>query len=439
MKSYPETVQYLYDQLPMFQRVGDAAVKKDLTNTIRLCHVLGHPHRRFDAIHVAGTNGKGSVSHLLASLLQAAGLKVGLYTSPHYLDYRERIKINGEFIAEDNVVDFVQRIRPGIDQFKPSFFELTVAMAFDFFCREKVDVAVVETGLGGRLDSTNILSPRLAVITNIGLDHQQYLGDTLEEIAEEKAGIIKRGTPVVIGTHQPVIDQVFMQKAKELNAPIHFAPDLCSITGRMDIDEWHLSIDGFGPEVFDAVLGLAGPYQLANVVTSLGALKVLREWLPLDISLDQVRNGLKNVRSTTLFMGRWQWLSKKPKIMVDSAHNEDGIRQVFDELKKRSGALHVVFGVVGDKDLSGVWPHLPKDASYYFCAADLPRSLAGNELHRMALTRGLEGEVYSSVGAALEAAIYAAGNSEDLIFVGGSSFVVAEALEYMNSRVGIPS
>ena len=428
---YQNTLKYLYGQLPMFQRVGKAAFKKDLTNTLRLCHFLGHPHQRFSSIHIAGTNGKGSVSHMLAAILQEAGYRVGLYTSPHYLDFRERIKINGLFISKHDVCDFTDRVRPIIRQISPSFFELTVAMAFDHFCRQQVDIAVVETGLGGRLDSTNVLSPLLSLITNISFDHQEFLGNTLPLIAAEKAGIIKHKVPVLIGSDQDEIRHVFKDKAVAHNAPIHFAREICQVSmNRMHIDELHLTVqfENVDLPAYDFVLPAGGSYQVENANTSLAAIQLLDQYHDISCHKSQIRQGLANMVQSTAFMGRWQLLDRDPLVLVDSAHNEAGIRSVVNRLGDIDCEnLHIVFGMVKGKVVDPILSLMPKDAVYYFCQADQPRALPVTQLIGEATKHGLMGSTHDSVTSAIDQALEKAG-TQDLIFVGGSSFVAAEAI-----------
>ncbi len=428
---YQHTLKFLYGQLPMFQRIGKAAFKKDLSNTLRLCHFLGHPHQRFPSIHIAGTNGKGSVSHMLAAILQEAGYRVGLYTSPHYLDFRERIKINGVFISKHDVCEFTDRVMPVIRQISPSFFELTVAMAFDHFCRQKVDIAIVETGLGGRLDSTNVLSPLLSVITNISLDHQEFLGDTLPLIAAEKAGIIKHQIPVLIGADQAEIQHVFRDKALAQSAPIHFAREICRVSAnRVDLVDLHLTVrseDGDLP-AYEVVLHAGGTYQIENANTAIAAIQLLDRYHLIKCTKDQIKRGLATMVQSTTFMGRWQLLDRDPLVLVDSAHNEAGIRSVVERLLDvECHALHIVFGMVKGKVVDRILSLMPKNASYYFCQADQPRALPVTQLISEATKHGLVGSAHNSVISAIDQALHKA-SRQDLIFVGGSSFVAAEAI-----------
>ena len=390
----------------MYQRVGQAAYKADLGATIKLASYLGNPEKRFKSIHVAGTNGKGSTSHMLASVFQEAGYKTGLYTSPHLKDFRERIKINGKMIPKKNVTEFVEKHQAYFETNQLSFFEMTVGLAFDYFRNEKVDIAIVEVGMGGRLDSTNIVIPEVSVITNIGLDHTQFLGTTLAEIAAEKAGIIKGGIPVVIGESQSDTKPVFNRIATEKNAAISFA----------DMDDSK-----------DFTSDLKGIYQKKNIQTVLGTLKIIQKdgW---NISEENIRNGfLKTIENTGL-MGRWQILRENPKVICDTGHNKEGLLLVIEQLRNENfRALHIVFGVVSDKALDSVLPLMPPTANYYFCKPDIPRGMDAGILASEALRFGLNGEVYPSVQAAYNAALKTA-LKEDLIFVGGSTFVVAEVL-----------
>lgn len=427
-RTYPETLAFLFEQLPMFQRVGPMAFKKDLTNIRALCEALGQPHERLRAIHIAGTNGKGSTAHMLASVLQAAGLKVGLYTSPHYRDFRERIKINGELMPEEAVVDFVEQYETLFQTIKPSFFEITVAMAFDYFAKKEVDWAVVEVGMGGRLDSTNILMPELCVITNISYDHMQFLGETLPEIAGEKAGIIKPGVPVVISETQEETQEVFHKKAAEESAPIIFADQQYEarlVQSGFEVSHYDIYRKG-ALHLEQLELNAYGEYQRKNLQAMLQAIESLH---PKQlVSETQLRAGLRELRASTRFIGRWQVLGKTPLILCDSAHNEAGISMAMQELDRLSyEKLHIVYGMVSDKDPEKVLRLLPREATYYFARPDIPRGLEAAKLAEVALRLSLKGLVYPSVNEALEAARNEAG-AEDLIYVGGSIFVVAEVV-----------
>ncbi len=405
--TYQETVNWMFRQLPMYQHQGASAYKKDLTNSLLLSGYLGFPEKKIKCIHVAGTNGKGSTSHMLASVLIEAGYKTGLYTSPHLKDFRERIKIDGKEIPEDFVVDFIGRHKTFFERNDLSFFEMTVGLAFDYFVSEAVDVAVIETGLGGRLDSTNIITPLLSVITNIGLDHTQFLGNTPELIAAEKAGIIKPGIPVVIGEYTPETKHVFLKKAEEIHSEIFFASDLVSENYPSD---------------------LVGDYQFHNKKTVLQSVRVLQRKKLFDISEDNIKNGLLNVVKNTGLLGRWQQLRSHPLAICDTAHNKDGLKAVMRQvLSAGFENLHIVLGLVNDKDLDEILPLFPKSASYYFCRPDIPRGLDAGILKQAAASFGLVGETYPSVSTAYEKALEQAGNG-DFIYVGGSTFVVAEIL-----------
>jgi dihydrofolate synthase/folylpolyglutamate synthase len=394
----------------MYQRVGPSAFKKDLTNITALCKALGDPQEKFRAIHVAGTNGKGSVSHMLASILQEAGYNTGLYTSPHLKDFTERVRINGEPISQDAVVSFVVKNKELFDEVKPSFFEMTVAMAFEHFVQEDIDVAVVETGLGGRFDSTNILIPLFSLITTIGLDHQQFLGDTLGQIAMEKAGIIKSGKPVIVSDSHPETEPVFREKAAEVGAPIYFADQSV-----MDEAAQHIVCD------------LKGDYQRPNIKLVMAAAAGLHA-TGLEIPPEAILNGFAKVRANTGFRGRWEVLQDKPKVIADCGHNVDGISYVVDQLlQEHYKQLHIVWGSVADKDLKPVLELLPNDAKYYFCKPDIPRGLDAVELQRVAKSVSLDGELYDSVNEAFMAAKFEAAD-DDVVFVGGSTFVVAEVI-----------
>lgn len=428
--SYQETLDFLYSQLPMYQRVGGAALKKDLTNIKALLTELDHPEQKFASIHVGGTNGKGSVTHLLGAALQAGGLKTGLYTSPHYKDFRERIKVDGQYVSKAFVVNFVEKIRPLLNEVKASFFEITVAMAFSYFAECKVDVAVVEVGLGGRLDSTNVLVPELAVITNISFDHQQFLGDTLAAIASEKAGIIKREIPVVIGETHRESAPVFRTTAQNNNAPLYFADQLFRAKQKT-ADSTHSVFEVFRkhhPYVSALPVNLHGPYQYLNIQTALAALEVWQfHQHHRMLEFSAIEKAWYNLRDLSRYQGRWQILSESPRVLVDSAHNKAGLKSVMDHLQQLNGKLHIVLGVVNDKKLEDILPLFPSEAQYYFAKADIPRGLAALELQNTAAKYDLSGESYASVNEALQAAKRVAQTS-DTIFVGGSIFTVAEVL-----------
>ncbi|MCB0632672.1 MAG: folylpolyglutamate synthase/dihydrofolate synthase family protein [Saprospiraceae bacterium] len=429
-QTYQVTLHYLYEQLPMFQRIGPAAFKKDLGNIQALMEALGNPHECFRSIHVAGTNGKGSVAHMLSAALQAQGYKTGLYISPHYRDFRERIKIDGRYISKKEIIAFVDTHRELMERIRPSFFEITVAMAFDCFCRKKVDVAVVEVGLGGRLDSTNIIHPVLSIITNISYDHQQFLGDTLPEIAGEKAGIIKAGIPVVIGETHPETRQVFQDKAAREHAPISFADQLWeAVLIRSDLTHSYYRIKKNGQIIYDEIpVNLHGDYQKMNLQTFMEACSVLNQSSSLSLSREAVLDGSARLKELTRFIGRWQILGEHPTILTDSAHNEGGLRPVLRQIATLPyRQLHMVIGTVADKEVEKVLELFPKNARYYFAKADVPRGLDARLLQQKAAAFGLHGRAYSSVRNALRAAKRHA-DPEDLIFVGGSIFVVAEVV-----------
>jgi len=429
IENYTQAVEYLYSNLPMFQRVGAGAYKKDLTNTLTLCAALGNPHTKFKSIHVAGTNGKGSTSHMLASVLQEAGYKTGLYTSPHLKDYTERIRVNGLAIGEQFVIDFLNKIIPTIEEIKPSFFEITVSMAFSYFAEQQVDVAVVEVGLGGRLDSTNVIIPEVSVITNIGWDHMDLLGDTLEKIAVEKAGIIKLAVPIIISEHQHETDPVFKYKAEKEEATICFAEDFYQV----ELKREH-AFDGFivlwNRDYFFEIdkFPLGGNYQRKNLGCVLMAIELLNEQ-GFVVSIDSIKNGLEKVIKNTHLKGRWQKLSEKPLIICDTGHNKDGITLVMDQLASLSyKTLHIIFGMVKEKDADAILSLLPKEAKYYFCQAKIPRAEIASLLAEKAGSFGLYGKVIEDVNEALTEAKKGA-TGEDVIFIGGSTFVVAEINE----------
>jgi dihydrofolate synthase/folylpolyglutamate synthase len=423
---YPEALEFLYANLPMFQRVGSAALKPDLTNTIQLCERLGNPEKKFKSIHVAGTNGKGSTSHMLASILQSAGYKTGLYTSPHLKEFTERIRINGTEISEAFVIDFVNRIREAIFEIKPSFFEITVAMAFDYFGQQQIDVAVIEVGLGGRLDSTNVITPQVSVITNIGWDHKDILGDTLTAIAFEKAGIIKKEVPVVISERQPVVENVFLEKAKKEKAPIYFASDFLKATQISKPGKLYYDVQRDGQSHLSNVrLPLHGFYQEKNLAGVLYTIGLLNN-IGFKIEESAIRAGLEHVITRTNFKGRWQKLSDAPLMICDTGHNLDGVREVVYQISKQSVAhVHMIWGMVKDKDVTDILALLPGDASYYFCQAKIPRAMDANVLAEKASAVGLKGEIIPDVNDAIRYVLARAAEN-DLIFIGGSTFVVAE-------------
>ena len=434
---YAETLQYLYTQLPMFTRVGSSAYKEDLTNTIELCKRLDNPQDKFKSIHIGGTNGKGSTSHMLAAVLQTAGYKTGLYTSPHLRDFRERVRINGEMISEQQVIDFVVKHQKDFETISPSFFEMTVGLAFDIFAKEKVDIAVIEVGLGGRLDSTNIITPLLSVITNIGWDHMNILGDTLQLIAGEKAGIIKHGVPVIIGEYQPDIANIFLQKAAKEEADISFASDDFEVELKVESEKFKvksrdlidLQIQSNSSQLttYNLQLDLTGSYQLKNIKTVLSAVKQLREQ-GFVITDEHLQIALRQVKTLTGLHGRWEVLSIDPLTICDTGHNPEGIQEVLKNINATPYQhLHFVVGMVNDKDISKVLSMLPTDATYYFCKPDIPRGLEAESLKHQAESFGLSGEIYPNVKTAYQSAQKNATKS-DLVFVGGSTFVVAEVV-----------
>lgn len=423
--NYAETVSYLFNQLPMFSKIGEAAYKKDLTNTIALCEALGNPHKKFKSIHIAGTNGKGSTSHMLAAIMQAAGYKTGLYTSPHLYDFRERIKINGVCCEEEFVINFTQRIQHQIETIAPSFFEITVAMAFDYFAANEVDIAIIETGLGGRLDSTNIILPELSVITNIGMDHMNLLGNTITAIAGEKAGIIKPLVPVVIGESNAETFPVFM--AASISSPISFAED------NRYISDWLYQqpllnvtvVDKNKNEYQHYSLDLTGFYQTKNLLTVLEACSVLQQ-LGWNIQPHHIKEGLSNVKKLTGLHGRWEIIQTNPTLVLDVGHNVDGIKAILTQLDLSNfKQLHWVMGMVKDKDIQAVLQLLPSTAKYYFTKASIPRALDEQELLKQAQELGLTGSSFSDVNSAIKAAKENA-DFNDLILVCGSVFVIAE-------------
>jgi len=408
LDDYQKTINWLFKQLPMYQRQGSAAYKADITNTVELCKYLGNPEKKFKTIHIAGTNGKGSTAHMLSSIFQEAGYRTGLYTSPHLKDFRERIKLNGQMMPKENVVEFIQTNKSFFKRKNLSFFEMTVGLAFDFFAKKEVDIAIIETGLGGRLDSTNVITPLLSVITNIGLDHTMFLGDTLEKIASEKAGIIKKDIPVIIGqTQVKEITNIFEDKARSNDSKIYFADKL-----------------GWLPKY---KTDLKGKYQEFNVNTAIAAVKVL-QLQGENIKDSHIANGLSNVVFNTGLQGRWQKLLDKPVVICDTAHNKEGLEIVMEQLKEQQfDNLHVVIGMVNDKNIEEALGLFPKEATYYFCKADIPRALDASELYEIATNLGLNGKVYSSVRNAYANALETA-STNDFVYIGGSTFVVAEVV-----------
>lgn len=430
--TYPEALDFLFTQLPMYQRDGAPAMKKDLTNIRVLLNWLGNPHEKLRCVHVAGTNGKGTTCHLLAAALQAHGQRVAMYTSPHYKDFRERIKINAEFIPEADVISFTERLRDAALDIQPSFFEITVAMAFEYFARQQPDWCIIEVGLGGRLDSTNIITPVLSVITNIGFDHMQFLGDTLPLIAGEKGGIIKPGVPVLIGETQPETQPVFRDLARANRSQIVFADqayriEITDLEGTDDLRYFTIRLPG-AEAGFVFGTDLAGPHLAKNLLTAYAALLLLdgNDFHP---NGNTIRHGWKQVAATTYYVGRWQILQpQEPLCIADSAHNNEGLLPVIERLKAMGQPLHIVLGVVNDKDLGKALPLFPKDAVYYFVKADIPRGLPAEDLQATAAGHGLLGKVYPSVAAGYAAAKVDARTQKGMVFVGGSIFTVAEVL-----------
>ncbi len=429
--NYNATLDYMFSQLPMFQRIGGAAYKADLNNTIAILKLLNQPQQKFKSVHIAGTNGKGSVSHYLAAIFQSAGYKTGLYTSPHLKDFRERIKINGNMISKQKVTSFISKYKMDFERIQPSFFEMTVGMAFSYFAEENVDIAIIETGMGGRLDSTNLIEPELSIITNIGFDHTQFLGNSLSLIAGEKAGIIKKETPVIIGETSAETQNVFINKASEMKAPVIFADSNFVIN--------NFSHKSYGIKQFLKIevlknskqkryryqSELTGLYQLKNIKTVLTAIEQL-QLIGYKIKNSDVKNGIANVIKLTGLMGRWQLVGIKPLTICDSGHNEDGIKEVLKQIALTPHKqLHFVLGMVNDKEIDKVLSILPCNAIYYFCKADIPRGMNEEILKEKANLLNLKGKTYNSVKKAIQAARKNA-DEEDLIFIGGSTFVVAE-------------
>lgn len=431
---YKDVIQYLYEQLPMFHRVGASAYKADLKATIQLAKILGNPEKQFKSIHIAGTNGKGSVSNMLASILLENGYKTALFTSPHLIDFRERIRINGKMIPQKEVTSFVNSYKKAFDEIEPSFFEWTWALASWYFAKEKVDIAVIETGMGGRLDSTNIINPELCIVTNIGFDHVQFLGDTLDKIASEKAGIFKYQVPVIIGESNPETDAVFLAKAVENLAPITFADRKIPVIESSPANEKNdfLRADfriSYTPEIIKIKSPLSGKYQLKNIATVIAAFLHLKEngWIRKSDSLE---TGIENTVKNTGFEGRWQLLSKNPLSIADIAHNAAGIEAILENIKSYSfKKLRIVLGVVNDKDIEAMLLLLPKNADYYFCKANIPRGLDVNILKEKAGAFSLKGNEYASANDAFENAKNASSDN-DFILITGSAFVVAEVLAH---------
>ncbi len=435
--TYPQTIDYLYAKLPMFQRIGEKAYKKDLHNTLALCEAMGNPQTQFKAVHIAGTNGKGSSSHLIAAILQSAGYKTGLYTSPHLKNFTERIKINGQEISEQFVIEFVEKTKALVEEISPSFFELTTVMAFDYFAQNQVDIAVIEAGLGGRLDSTNVISPEVSLITNISYDHQNILGDTLPQIAFEKAGIIKTAIPCVISELQAEIKNVFKNKAGQTTSQLFFASEEYEILANTQTLATAHSFANSSKEIYFDIFKnkqlflsqisceLKGIYQTKNLCGVLKTIELLKDY---QIEKEHITEGIEKVITLTGLKGRWQKLAENPLTICDTGHNEGGIREIIRQLATINYAkLHFVYGAVNDKDLSKILALLPKDAYYYFCKPNIPRGLEADSLFAQAAQVGLVGEVIGDVRTALDTA-RARANADDMIFVGGSTFVVAEIL-----------
>lgn len=427
--NYGETLDYLFSQLPMYQRIGAAAYKTDLFNTRKLLEIQDHPEKRFRSIHIAGTNGKGSVAHMLASVLQSQGYKTGLYTSPHLKDFRERIRINGLMIPEESVIRYVDKYHNAFEIIKASFFEMTVGMAFEYFADEAVDIAVIETGLGGRLDSTNVIEPELSIITNIGHDHMRFLGNDLPSIAKEKAGIIKKNVPVIIGRAEGEVLEVFKARAKEQNAELVLASDFAQIQSLQHIDgpksQLLLDVDFIdGTKLEQLRCPLTGSYQIENVLSVLTALCFLPEYLFVDEQA--IHNGIKNVKENTSFFGRWEILSQTPYIVADTAHNPEGIKAVLEQwMAMNFKDRHIVLGFVDDKNLKEILRLFPSEARYYFCQPDIIRAYDVGLLAAMAENAGLSGQAYPSVMEALSSARMNVSTGGS-IYIGGSTFVVAE-------------
>ena len=426
---YRQTLDYLYERLPMFSRIGKAALKPDLTNTIKLCAALDNPHEKFKSVHIAGTNGKGSTSHALAAVMQEAGYKTGLYTSPHLVDFRERIIINGKEVSEEWVVDFVAKNKGIIEEINPSFFEITVAMAFAFFAEEKVDIAIIETGLGGRLDSTNIITPLLSIITNISYDHKDLLGNTLAEIAAEKAGIIKPNVPVIIGEQNDETERIFFEHSVHKQSPMYYAQSLWGMVRvRQDTKyQYYKAVNNAKLEMYDLHTDLLGNYQQHNIKTVLTASEILSH-KGFELSIPMTMHALANVKKTTGLRGRWEWLQEKPTIICDVAHNPAGLHEVLQQWKQVDATTkHIILGFVKDKDVAEALRLFPKDAVYYFCNANIQRALPANELREIAVQNGLTGNAYATVTGAVLAAKDNM-KSTDALLITGSFFIVGEAL-----------
>ncbi len=431
--TYQETLDYLFEKLPIFSRIGKAALKNDLSNTIKLCGVLGNPEAKFKSVHIAGTNGKGSVSHALAAIFQDAGYKTGLYTSPHLVDFRERIRVNGVPVEKEWVVNFTEQYKADIEAIQPSFFEITVAMAFAKFAEEKVDIAIIETGLGGRLDSTNVINPLLSIITNISYDHKDLLGNTLPEIAAEKAGIIKPGVPVVIGEQHDETERVFFEHSVLKHSPLYYAQSHWDLV-RVKQDalfQYFKAINKISTDVYDLATDLLGNYQRHNIKTILTAAELL-SYNGFVLPIAGILSSLSHIKQATGLRGRWEWLNENPIIICDVAHNPAGLQEVMAQWQLVTAATkHIVIGFVKDKDVPEALALFPKDAFYYFCNAHIPRALPADELQCMAANNGIIGAAYPTVEAAMMAA-----NSNmkagDALLVTGSFFIVGEAIAFMD-------
>jgi dihydrofolate synthase / folylpolyglutamate synthase len=446
--AYQKILDYLFERLPMFSRIGKAALKPDLTNTIKLCVALNNPQQQFKSVHIAGTNGKGSTSHALAAVFQKAGYKTGLYTSPHLVDFRERIRIDGQMVSKDWVVDFVSKNKTLIEEINPSFFEITVAMAFQAFAEQKVDIAIIETGLGGRLDSTNVITPLLSIITNISYDHKDLLGNTLPEIAAEKAGIIKQGVPVVIGEQNDETERVFFEQSVHKQATLHYAQSLWGMV-RIKSDakyQYYKAINNAKREMYDLHTDLTGNYQQHNIKTVLTAVELLSHQ-GFNVTTAGAIAALADVKSTTGLRGRWDWLQENPAVICDVAHNPAGLKEVLAQFKligadtksriPESAKKHIVLGFVKDKDVAEALALFPKDATYYFCNANIERALPANDLMEIASAIGLHGNAYPSVTDAVTAA-KAAMSHDDALLITGSFFIVGDALAMFNQSTYQP-
>ncbi len=428
--AYPQTLDYLYERLPMFSRIGAAALKPDLTNTLKLCSALGNPHEKFKSVHIAGTNGKGSTSHALAAVFQYAGYKTGLYTSPHLVDFRERILVNGIPVSKDWVVDFVNANKALIEEVNPSFFEITVAMAFAYFAEQKVDIAIIETGLGGRLDSTNVITPLLSIITNISYDHKDLLGNTLAEIATEKAGIIKPGVPFVVGEQNDETERIFFEHSVHKKAPLYYAQSLWGMVRiRQDSKyQYYKAVNNARREMYDLQTDMLGNYQHHNLKTVLTAVEILSHQ-GLKVTIPGAISALTDVKKTTGLRGRWDWLQENPTVICDVAHNPAGLNEVLQQWEQiPATAKHIVIGFVKDKDISDALALFPKDATYYFCNANIERALPAEDLRKTATQYSLSGDSYPTVTAAVLTAKNSMTNT-DALLITGSFFIVGEAIE----------